>query len=112
MVVPLVIKLSDAFNLTFNPELDVTGNMAGDGRHLGTAQLIDLSWQLPGNVTVFGELWGDVDFDPQRTTKQYSADVAVAWQLPDDLQLDGGLNFGLNRETPDVQSYVGVSRRF
>lgn len=112
MVVPLVIKLNDAFNLTFNPELDITKNMEGDGRHVGTAQLIDISWQLPKNVTVFGELWTDIDFDPQRTTKQYSADLAAAWQLPHDLQLDAGVNFGLNRETPDVQSYFGVSHRF
>ena len=28
------------------------------------------------------------------------------------LQFDGGVNFGLNRETPDVEVYVGISRRF
>jgi hypothetical protein len=28
------------------------------------------------------------------------------------LQLDGGVNLGLNRATPGVQAYVGVSHRF
>ncbi len=112
LLAPLVIKLNDAFSLTFNPELDVTGDMAGGGHHLGTAQLIDLGWQPTKTLTLFGEVWADVDFDPQRTTRQYSADAAIAWQLPHDLQLDAGVNFGLNRETPGVQSYFGVSQRF
>jgi hypothetical protein len=28
------------------------------------------------------------------------------------VQLDGGVNFGLNRHTPDVELYAGVSKRF
>jgi hypothetical protein len=29
-----------------------------------------------------------------------------------DLQLDAGANFGLNRQTPDIELYAGVSTRF
>jgi hypothetical protein len=29
-----------------------------------------------------------------------------------DLQFDAGANFGLNRQTPDVELYTGVSVRF
>ena len=57
LIAPLVIKLNDAFSLTFDPELDVTENMDDSGHHVGTAQLIDLSWQLSKAVTVYGELW-------------------------------------------------------
>lgn len=29
-----------------------------------------------------------------------------------DLQLDAGGNFGLNRQTADIEVYAGISRRF
>jgi hypothetical protein len=36
----------------------------------------------------------------------------VAYLVSKDLQLDAGANFGLNRETPDVELYAGFSVRF
>jgi len=32
--------------------------------------------------------------------------------VTDDLQLDAGANFGLNRRSPDIELYAGVSKRF
>ena len=65
-------------------------------------------------VTVVVEVWGDANFDPAGTVNQASFDLGAAWipaKLPN-FQLDGGVNLGLNRATPGVQAYVGVSRRF
>lgn len=39
-------------------------------------------------------------------------DVGVAWKLNANLQLDGGLNFGLTRHADDVLGFAGISRRF
>jgi len=36
----------------------------------------------------------------------------AAWLADNDTQLDGGVNLGLNRATPDVEIYFGMSRRF
>jgi hypothetical protein len=44
--------------------------------------------------------------------RQYSFDLDAAWLADNDMQLDGGLNIGLNRATPDLEIYLGVSRRF
>jgi hypothetical protein len=112
LIAPVVVKLNDKLNLTFDPELDILKNAANNGRHAAMAQIVNLSYSLPQNVTVYGELWSDVDFDPSGVTKQYSADVAVTWGLPHDLQLDLGANVGLNRDTPNLQVYTGVSHRF
>ena len=53
-------------------------------------------------------------FDPTGATAQYSFDLDGAWQPAgnSNLQLDGGVNFGLNHNTPDTQFYLGVSQRF
>ncbi len=112
VLVPIAYKLSDKLTLSSVPELDGLKNSTGDGRHLNTAQLLDLSYSLPLNVTVFGEVWGDWNFDPAGTVRQYSADMAVAWSVTNTLQWDGGLNLGLNRATPGLQAYIGVSQKF
>ncbi|MBE7218605.1 MAG: transporter [Caulobacteraceae bacterium] len=112
MILPVNYKLTDKITLTTAPEVDAFKDSVGDGRHLNTAQLINVGYSLPHNVTIYGELWGDWNYDPVRTVRQYSADTAVAWGLTKYLQVDAGLNFGLNRYTPGVQAYFGVSQKF
>jgi hypothetical protein len=58
------------------------------------------------------EFWTDQDFDPSGTVRQYSYNTALVWLINPDMQLDVGANFGLNRNTPDVVSYIGISTRF
>ena len=109
---PINYKLTDAVTLTTVPEVDALVDSNGGGRHLNTAQLVNVGVSLPKNFTVYGELWGDWNFDPVRTIRQYSADFALAYGVTSELQLDMGVNFGLNRETAGVQAYVGVSQKF
>ena len=75
-------------------------------------QLIDLGIAATPQLSLTAELWGSWDWDPAGTTRQYSADGAVAYLLSNSIQLDAGANFGLNRNTPDVELYAGVSKRF
>lgn len=105
-------KLNDLWTLALAPEVDAYADADGSGRHVNHVEVINLGRSLPHNVTVSGEVWGDWNYDPAGTIRQYSADVAAAWGLTKFLQLDAGLNFGLNRYTPGVQAYVGVSRKF
>jgi len=58
------------------------------------------------------EVWAKWDWDPAGTGKQLSWDVAGAYQPTKTLQFDGGANFGLNSQTPDVEIYTGMSVRF
>jgi hypothetical protein len=76
------------------------------------AQVASLGWQLNDKLSISGDLWGHWNWDPAGTTRQYSADGAVAYLVNNDLQLDAGANFGLNGETPDVELYGGISKRF
>jgi len=112
VIAPVDYKLTSKLTLALAPELDLLKDADDEGRHVNTAQLINLSYSLPANLTVYGELWGDWNFDPAGTIRQYSADVAAAWGASRYLQLDAGLNFGLSRSTPGVQVYFGVSQKF
>ena len=111
-ILPINYKLTSTLTLTTDPEVDFYKDSNGGGRHVNTAQLVNLGLSLPFNLTVYAELWGDWNFDPAGTIKQYSADTAIAYGVTQYLQLDAGLNFGLNRETPGVQAYFGVSQKF
>ena len=112
LILPVNYKLSDTLTLTTVPELDFLKNAVDDGRHANTAQLINLGWSLPGNFTLYGELWGDWNMDPTGTVSQASADTALAYGVTPYLQLDVGMNFGLNKNTPNVQGYIGISQKF
>jgi hypothetical protein len=63
-------------------------------------------------LSLSAEIWTAWDWDPAGTTRQASADGSIAYELSKNLQLDAGANFGLNRSTPDMELYTGVSVRF
>jgi hypothetical protein len=114
VLAPIAINLPLNWQLSLDPEIDVLANAQGNGHHLNAISLLSFGYPVTKQVTVYVEGWGDLNFDPSGTVFQSSFDVAAAWipaKAPN-LQLDGGLNFGLNRATPGVQAYVGVSRRF
>ena len=99
-------------SLGLTPEVDWTADADGRGHHAGMAQVVSLGWQASDKLNLSAELWGGWDWDPAGTTRQASADGSVAYLLSNDVQLDAGANFGLNRVTPDVELYGGVSVRF
>jgi hypothetical protein len=114
MIVPVSFTLPGNWQLTIDPEADALANPAGTGRHLNITSPLSLGYPITKTVTVFGELWGDIDFVPHGSVTQTSFDLAAAW-IPaksPSFQLDGGVNLGLNKETPGAQAYVGISHRF
>jgi hypothetical protein len=64
-IMPVNYKLNSILTLTVDPEVDFYKDSTGSGRHLNTPQLVNLGLSLPDNVTVYGELWGDWNFDPR-----------------------------------------------
>jgi hypothetical protein len=100
------------FSVTLGPEIDWLADGDGGGHHASMAQVIGVGWQVTPKLNLSGELWGQWNWDPAGTTKQATADVAFAYLPNKNLQLDTGANFGLNRNTPDIELYAGVSTRF
>jgi len=113
LLVPVAIPIGKSpFTLSLDPELDLNADAAGNGRHLATQQVVNLGLQLSRKINVSTELWAAWDWDPTGTAKQVSWDVAGAYQPRKNLQLDAGVNFGLNRQTPGLELYTGISVRF
>jgi hypothetical protein len=100
------------FSVTLGPELDWLADGDGSGHHVAMSQVIGLGYQVSSKLNLSGELWGQWDWDPAGTQRQATADAAAAYLVNNDLQLDAGANFGLNRDTPDLELYTGFSVRF
>jgi hypothetical protein len=100
------------FGITLGPEIDWLADLDGGGHHLAMAQVVGIGWQATPKLNLSAELWGQWNWDPTGTVRQSTADAAIAYLVNNDVQLDAGANFGLNRQTPDVELYTGVSVRF
>jgi hypothetical protein len=113
VLMPIQVSVGKGpFTLSFDPEFDLLADAVGHGRHLAMSQVVNLAVSLSEKLSISSELWHEWDWDPARTVRQASADGSIAYLLSNDLQLDGGANFGLNRNTPDVELYTGVSVLF
>jgi hypothetical protein len=72
---------------------------------------IALGHAIVGNLSGYVEFFsvvpstGDSDWEGILGT-------GVTYALSDDLQLDGGMNFGLTRAAPDYNPFFGVTWRF
>ena len=114
LVVPVGFTLPEGLSVTFNPEIDAFHDGPGQGTHAAYALSGVLSRNLSPEFIGAVELWAARNDDPAGRLSQASFDLGLAW-IPmknQNLQLDAGANFGLTRDTPGVNLYVGVSRRF
>lgn len=111
LIAPMSLPITPDLALAFSPEVDVVRDSAGRGTHLAWASAAGVSHGL-GPVQLGVELWASRDDDPAGATTQASFDLTAAWTPSDNIQLDGGLNAGLNHDTPDIEIHAGLARRF
>lgn len=111
IALPINYSVDGGWTFTVGPQFNILADADGSGRHVGLTGLINIAKSF-GNVSVLNEIWTSQDFDPTGTVRQYSYDVALVWLARPDLQFDIGANIGLNRNTPDLVSYIGISTRF
>jgi len=112
VVAPVDYALNDTLSLQFTPEVDAAVDQDGNGRHFAASGTIGLGVALGKTVSMTVEFQALRDADPSGKTWQALESTSLAWMPKDDLQLDMGAVAGLNRDAPDAELYVGVSRRF
>jgi outer membrane putative beta-barrel porin/alpha-amylase len=113
LLVPIDYAIGKSpLSIELTPEVDWVADADGRGHHAAMVQVASLGWQVSPKLNLSAEIRGQWDWDPTGTTRQASADGAVAYLVTNDMQLDAGANIGLNRNTPDVELYGGISERF
>jgi hypothetical protein len=111
-LVPMGMQLSDKVTLELTPEIDAAVNAAGKGRHVALSAVEGVNFSLSSHVSTAFELEEVHDEDPASTQDHALAGLSVAWQPAPSWQLDMGTVVGLDRNSPDLELYVGVARRF
>ena len=113
LIVPIQYAIrKTSFVVSLTPEIDWNADSESRGYHLAMANVANLAWQITDKLNLSGEIWWQREWDPAKATWQASADGAIAYLVNNKLQLDAGANLGLNRNTPDVDVYVGFARQF
>lgn len=113
IIVPLAFSLGgSAFSVSAAPELDASADSDGRGYHPNMVQQIGLNFDATKQLSLSAELWGSWDWDPAGTSRQASLGGSASYKLTSEFQIDGGVDLGLNRNTPDVEVYCGMSIRF
>jgi len=113
LLIPIGFSIARSpLSVGLTPELDWAADGDGRGHHAAMAQVVSLGWQVTDKLNVSGDLWGQWDWDPAGTGKQASADGSIAYLVNSAVQIDAGANFGLNKQTPDIELYTGISKRF
>lgn len=112
VLLPVYWDVGHGLSLQFTPEVDAAVNSSGRGRHLAYSGIIGLGFPLLKQVSATVEFQGRQDDDPGGARTQAFASVSANWNPRDNLQFDIGAVAGLNRASPSVEVYAGVSRRF
>lgn len=112
LIVPASFELSDKLKLAVSPEIDATVDEDGAGRHLAYGAAAGVTAEVSEKLSLTAEAEAMRDRDPAGHGTEERAALSFAWQASDDLQFDAGSNLGLNRDTPDVEFYAGIARRF
>ena len=112
VIVPIGFDLGHDVQLSLSPEVDAAVNTSGSGRHLSYGSVIGLAVPLAKHLTWEMEFQATRDDDPSEKTTQVLASTSLAWMLGKNTQLDVGGVAGLNPDSPDVELYCGIARRF
>jgi hypothetical protein len=112
VLVPLSYDLGETVQIGLTGRAEAAADEDRDGHHLAYGGVAGISLSLSKALDATFEISADRDEDPSGHSTQWLAGLSAGWMAKDDLQLDAGVNIGLDASAPDLELYVGVSRRF
>ncbi len=110
LTIPVQYSLPYNVTLLAVTEFDDFKNPLDTGRHAGFTNLVNLSYPLTPKLTGEVEFWSQVQ--DAHVPSQYTLDLALAYLLGPNTQIDGATYVGLNKAAPDIVGYIGLSQRF
>lgn len=109
--VPATWTIDPVWLVSSTSEIDFLKNDLNSGTHVQLQHSVTLQRSM-GNGMAFQSGLGTVVNLDKITTRQYLFNIAVSKTIKSNLQLDAGINWGLNHSAPDIAFYTGISRRF
>lgn len=111
IIIPFLLNLPMDWNMTIMTSVDLLEDSTGLGHHAATNNLIAFAHPLIKNMVLEIEFFTSVSTE-KNTQWVGTVDWAIAYVFSDDWQIDWGINTGVTRSAPAVNSYIGMSARF
>jgi hypothetical protein len=108
---PFLMNLPAGFHLGLQPGVSYERNSSDSGYVAGFPMSISLDRVVLGNLDVYLEYACDPTTEKHIETEQ-TMDVGGTYPLNDNVVLDTGVNFGLNRASTTIEWLAGISVRF
>jgi hypothetical protein len=112
LLVPLSYELGGDVQLGLTGRVEAAADEDRDGRHLAYGGVAGLSLPLSKALEATFEVAATRDNDPSGHATEWLAGLSAGWMAQDDLQLDAGVNIGLDSTAADLQLYLGIAKRF
>jgi hypothetical protein len=111
LIVPFAMKLTDKFSLGVNGGLHVVRNEDEPGTHTEWLSSASISYEWTENLSTYYEIAGRFG------TRDPRGDIGIlatgfTYKLSKNVQLDGGINFGVTNAADRINPFVGISARF
>jgi outer membrane putative beta-barrel porin/alpha-amylase len=108
---PFLMNLPAGFHLGLQPGVSYERNSENTGYVAGFPMSISVDRVVIGNLDVYVEYACDPTTEKHVEIEQ-TIDVGGTYLLTDNIVLDTGVNFGLNRASNNVEVLAGISFRF
>ncbi len=111
LIIPLAVALPAGWGMGLMTEFDLLADAAGADRHLEWINTITFSRDLTSRLGGYVEFVSTHSYENGNAWIA-QADIGLTYAISADIQLDGGCNFGVTREAPDVQPFLGLTLRY
>ena len=112
VALPFGFDLSDTLSLEFAPRIEAAVDSDRHGGHLAFGSVAGVTVDFNPAWYMTAELGATRDEDPAGHSTQELAGLSFGWTPGRNVQFDAGAILGLNHESPDVELYAGIVRRF
>ena len=104
-------ELPGDFELGINSGVTINANDSDNGHHAEIINSASVSRKIYGPLSAYAEFFSDVNTQ-HGAPWVGTVDLGFLLMLGKNVQLDTGVNLGVTRAAPDVQTFVGLSIRF
>ncbi|MDD5141177.1 MAG: transporter [Verrucomicrobiales bacterium] len=111
IIFPLAVKLPRNFNLGLETAVGFLREDNVSNYHGDFINSFTVSHDLIGRLAGFVELFSDISTDPHSGWVG-TVDAGLTYLVTDNVQLDGGCNFGVTHAADDFNPFAGITVRF
>jgi hypothetical protein len=111
LIIPFAISLDDEWGLGMMAEFDAVFDQTRDQYDLEFIHTTAIGRDIIGDLGAYVEYIG-IAFSAPGSDYQAALGLGLTYAFTPDLQLDAGMNIGLNDAAEDLNPFVGMSIRF